>query len=302
MPEQYPPPIPPAYVPPSGYGPPPGWTYTPPAAPPSGATARSRRRVFLVGALVVVIAAAASLGIWLGMGGGSTATPAEAKKLETSAIAAAEKQGSFHYVASSVTTGNTQTIVGDAAVNDGRQAITSGGDTFEVRVIGTACYFEGDASAMVENLGVSPAAAAARSGQWVSLASADAPYQSVYAAVTLSSALSDNVTFSPKTELAATNIGGQQVIGIQGPITGVDGVVSKGTAVLYITDDARHLPVRYVETGTIGSGSNKSTLSFRMDFSAWGESVNVSAPSGPVPFASLGGSAGGPIPGSTVVA
>ncbi|MHB8593962.1 MAG: hypothetical protein ACYDB3_06450, partial [Acidimicrobiales bacterium] len=68
--------------------------------------------------------------------------------------------------------------------------------------------------------------------------------------------------------------------------------------------DARHLPVRYVEHGTVGSGGTGQALDFQIDFSSWGEAVDVSAPPGAIAFSTLGAGNGGgsPTTGSTVLA
>ena len=253
---------------------------------------------------VALLAAAAALGTWAGVGGSSSPTPTQAAQLARQAEQAALARGSFHYVVTSTEAGTGQSIVGDAARNQGRQVITAAGDTFDVRVVGQGCWFEGDTTAMVENLGLSATQAQPHSGQWISLATTDAPYQSVYAAVTTTSALSDNITFTPKMETAETTVAGQRVIGIQGPLTGIQGIAAQGTGVLYVTAGGRHLPVRYVEHGSIGSGSSTSTLSFAMDFSAWGESVSVAEPPGAVAFSTFGTPAGTPgtFPGTTIIA
>ena len=140
-------------------------------------------------------------------------------------------------------------------------------------------------------------------GRWISLVPGDAPYQAVYAAVTASSALTDNITFSARTELAASKVDGIPVIGLRGPMQPIDGQPASGTATLYVTASRPHLAVRYTEKGTVGTGSAKSTLNFEITFSKWQEAVDVSAPSGAVPFAALGASQGTspPAPGPTVL-
>ena len=127
----------------------------------------------------------------------------------------------FHYVAVSSLSGSqggTQRTVGDAGPTSGRQVITAGKQKFTVIVIGKACYIKGNAAALSANLGLSATAATAHAGQWISLAVGDAPYASVYAAVTAASALTDNVTVEPETVIPTTTVDGRRVQTVSGPI------------------------------------------------------------------------------------
>ena len=93
------------------------------------------------------------------------------------------------------------------ASSSGKQVITIGSDTFTVLVIGTSCYFQGDANQMVEQLGLPMSIATAHAGQWISLSPGDLPYQSVYVAVTTRSALSSNIAFAPHQESGRSTTG-----------------------------------------------------------------------------------------------
>ena len=248
--------------------------------------------------VLVVLAGAAALGGWLSTRSSGTVDAAAAQRLVSGALAAAGRAGSFHYVSSSTGGGISQTTVGDAGPTGGRQLITVNGDTFTVLVVGADAYFRGDALAMVQNLGIPASVARAHSGQWISLTTADAPYQSVYAAVKTSDALRDNITFSPRAELGTSTVAGQKVIAVQGAMQGIQGQPAHGTGTLYLAAGGRHLPVRYVESGTVGRGTNTTSLRFQFDFSAWGRAVAVVPPPSPVPFSALGVPGGGP-PGST---
>jgi len=281
-------------------GPPPatGWPGDASGASPGGQAGGaeprqpSRGRRTLVTALVVLMVVALVGGgvaylITSGPGPVPRISPA-AQRLLRSSLAAAEKKGSFHYVLHSSSQGVTQTTVGDAAPTSGKQVITIGPDTFTVLVIGPACYFQGDAREMVDQLGLSVATATAHSGQWISLSPSDTPYQSVYAAVTTHSALADNIDFAPHRRLAASVRSGHRVIGVTGPLTDftVAGQTqkAKGSAYLYVAASKPHLPLEYSERGTIGG--QKST--FTMSFGDWGRPITVSAPPGATPFSSLG--------------
>lgn len=277
------------------------WPAPPPPVPAPGfpgARPRRRRRA-LWAACVVAALAAIGAGLGLSLGSGAGSTRAAAGRLLRSSLAAAGQAGSFHYVSTSTSASSTaptvtQRTVGDAGSNGGTQAITLSGDTFSVVVLGTTAYFRGDGPAMALNLGIPATVAQTYAGKWISLVAGDGPYQSVQVAVTAASALQQNVTFTAHDELPASTMAGRRVIALRGPMAAVAGQAAHGTATLYVSASGRHLPVRYVERGTLGAGSGRSALDFSITFSAWGEPVSVSAPPGAIPFSSLGVQGSGP--------
>jgi hypothetical protein len=272
-------------------------------------TRKSRKGViFTVAAAVVVVALVAGiLSAVLGSNGPSSGSSSSAsapvspaaRNVLHRAIAKAESALSFHYVSVSNETNQDLTTVGDAGRNSGKQEITTkdsnGSASFTVLVIGSACYFQGDALAMVENLGLSASVAQSYANQWISLAPSDSPYASVYAAVTVHEALSENITFKPQ-HLTSTTVGRQKVQEVSGATTPVtiagQAQNVKGTATLDVSASTK-LPIRYRETGTVKQQRQTVHLSFTMTFSDFGESVSESAPSGATAFSSLGGTSGG---------
>lgn len=301
----------PGYAPPYGGYPPPGPGLEPPSTDGKQTTSRPRGRriVLIVVAIVLVVGLLAGGGVALfgGSTSSSSSTPPAssirantpiskaAKKVLDQALAATLKAGSFHYVASSIGTSQNTTATGDAGKSSGRQdwsTIDSSGTAhFTVIVVGTACYFRGDALAMVENLAVSSAAAAAHAEQWISLAPGDQPYASVYAAVTTHDALYQNVTIKPQ-KLGSTTVAGRKVETVSGALTQVTipgQTVPKqtGTGTLYVSA-ASHRPIRF----TAHSTSDGQKSSFVMTFSRFGAAVDESAPSGAVSYASIGGASG----------
>jgi hypothetical protein len=248
----------------------------------------------LVAALVLAGVAVAA--VTFGGSSPPSSTAPAARQLLRTALASAARAGSFHYVATSSSTGPngaTQRTVGDAGPTSGRQVITVGQQRFTVLVIGSALYFKGNVPALTANLSLSSASAAAHAQQWIELAPTDAPYATVYAAVTAPSALADNVTIAPDHELAPSTVAGQPVQTITGTITAVRvaGQVIKpeGTATLAVRAGSPHLPVRYTQRGTENGQSSTAGVSF----SRWGEPVSLTAPTHPVAYSSLGTGSGG---------
>ncbi len=257
--------------------------------------------VVVVLAVVILAAAGVSLIVTSGSKSAPPVSPV-ARRLARTALKSTIDGGSFHYVSRFTSKGQSQTTVGDAGMSSGRQVITIGSDTFTVLVNGAACYFQGDANQMEQQLGLPSAIATTHAGQWISLAPGDLPYESVYVAVTTRSALDSNIAFAPHRESGTSTRAGYRVLGITGPMVNqvVEGQVqrAKGTAYLYITTSRPHLPVQYTEDGTI----NKTKSTLVMTFSRWGEAVHVSAPKGAVTYASLGvGNGTTPITGPPVL-
>jgi hypothetical protein len=259
---------------------------------PAAKASRRTKRVALAVSLAVLVLIGVGVTLIVTSGPSSSAAARTARLLVRAALKSTIDGGSFHYVSTFTSQGQTQTTVGDAGVSSGKQVITIGSDSFSVLVIGTACYFQGDARQMVDQLGLPLSIATPHAGQWISLAPGDLPYQSVYAAVTTHSALDDNIAFAPHQESGTSTRAGYRVLGITGPMTSqfVDGALqrAKGTASLYITASRPHLPVQYTEDGKIDKVASKLV----MTFSRWGEAVSVTAPRAAVTYLSLGGGNG----------
>jgi hypothetical protein len=238
-------------------------------------------------AIAVVVATVVALVVSGGSGSAPAASPA-ARRLAQQALTSAARAGSFHYVSRYVSGGRTETTIGDAGPSSGSQDITIGSDSFTVLVIGSACYFRGDATEMTDQLGLSASSALAHANQWISLAPSDGPYPSVSVAVTAPSALSSNIAFKVQHESGTSTLSGRRVVTLSGPMTDltVNGQLqrAKGTATLSVDTARPHLPVRYTTNGTVAG----STGRFSMTFTQWGMQVNIQAPQGAIPYASLG--------------
>jgi hypothetical protein len=302
----------------SPFGPPPGPPVVGFPGFPNGAlhdepVPRRRRRILVTVVVIIVVLALAGGGVAVVTESSttvaptpSTATSPAARDLLHSALQAAGKIDSFHYVASSSLAGpngGSSRTVGDAGPDSGRQVITSGTQKFTVLVIGSACYLKGNASALVANLNFSASDAVTHASQWISLARTDTPYASVYAAVTAPAAINENITVVPQGQLPPTTVGGRRVQTVTGAIGAVKipgeapTATPKGTATLVVRATAPHLPVRYTEQGTLSGQRSSDTVSF----SKWGEPVRITTPSGAIPWAQVGAGSGPvpPTPGGT---
>jgi hypothetical protein len=254
-----------------------------------GGGRRTRRVVGIVAVVLVVAIAAVAGAVAIGTvvrGGssttGSAAARAEATHLLHESLTAAEEAETFHYESTSTAAGATQLTIGDAAPNRGSQVITIGPHTFDIVVVDTEAFFKGDATVLQSQLGLDQVAAQQYAGQWISLQPSDAPYQSVYTAVNTSSALADGITITPRRVLSASHDDGVAVTSIRGGLAPTDQTPASGVAQLDVRVSS-HLPVRFSSAGAVGG----LRTVVHVNFSDWGETVTVTAPTGAVPYSSL---------------
>jgi hypothetical protein len=290
-------PLPPGSQPPPGYGgypygsypQPYGWHYGVPPAPARVRTPEERRRRrrqwLLIGGSLVVLA---GIGIGIGMWLAPTPPATVAQGLAKQAVAAGNAAGSFHYVQRSTQNGIRDDIVGDAGTDGGQQLITEQGstgvDVYRLRLVHGVVYFRGNVPAVVDQLGVGRSKASAVSGKWVSIHKGAAPYASFAAGITTRSNLAQlPATFVP-TSSSTTSSSSPPTTHISGGLTAGKGRPSVGTARLVVVTSSS-LPRTFAAKATAVTGE-RLLLSWRFDH--WGVPVHVTAPSGAVPYSSLG--------------
>jgi hypothetical protein len=213
---------------------------------------------------------------------GTPAGAAEARAVYQQALTATAASTGFHYVAVS-TGGDAQTIVGDAGVSTGRQAITfvanDGTEQFTLLLVGTTVYFQGNAPALQDQLGVATTAATGLASKWISVVSGNGPYSILQPGITSSSQASQ-MPLSAQSSSKVT-VGGFAAIRITGIVPAV-GNVPAGTGALVIAQNS-DLPLSY--TSSVSDGG--AVLNFNTTFSAWGTPPSVSAPAGAMAWSSL---------------
>lgn len=292
------------------------WAFPPqpPAWPPAPSTTPPRRTSRTLAAIAVFLATGI-VAAGIGVGGvlllrhvesqstsnpptaapGTSSGAAQARATYQQALTATGASAGFHYVAVS-TGGDAQTIVGDAGQANGRQAITFvssfGTEQFTLLLVSGTVYFQGNTPAVQDQLGVTPASAAAVVGKWVLVKSTDGPYHVLQPGITTSSQASE-LTLTPKS-LATVTAGGVSATKISG-ITPATPTVPAGSASLIVASSS-DLPISYAST--------VATLAFTTTFSGWGNAPSVSAPAGAVAWSTLttavpaGGYGSGGVPGS----
>jgi hypothetical protein len=229
-------------------------------------------------------------------GTGSTPTPtatpnpsqsaaaAAATALYNKALQAAEQSAGYHYVATTTVGDSVETCTGDAGQNDGDQVFNEpteyGTDQFTLRLTSDqTVYFEGNAAALEDQLGVSASTAPGLAGQWISVKIGDGPYKSLEVGITVGSSLSE-VTLDP-TSTQQVTAGGTALTRILGTIPASENLPA-GTGHIDISPSS-DLPASYVQSFSGGGTTDTSTTTF----SDWGTAPSVSVPSSAVAWSTL---------------
>jgi hypothetical protein len=206
---------------------------------------------------------------------------ARASALYDRALATVAASTGFHYIA--VFSG-TETIIGDAGRSVGQQVVTFkstyGLEAFML-LLGTngTLYFQGNAAALEDQLGVTRTKTSSVVNRWVSLSSTDGPYAELAAGMTVA----EQSIFVPliPTSTSSVRFDGRNATQISGTVTAADDPAS--TARLDI--DMRSLtPIEYASTTSSSGGPLSSTIAF----SAWGQLVAVKAPSSAIAWSTIG--------------
>ena len=223
-------------------------------------------------------------------GAGSIATPspsqsaaaAAASALYNKAISRAEGSAGFHYVATTLAGGATSTITGDAGQSDGSQVLSMttsfGHEQFDLLLASDqTVYFEGNAPALEDQLGVSASAAPGLAGSWIAVKIGDGPYKELEVGITVGSQLSEDSLVPSSSQQATAS--GATVTRISGTVPATQSLPA-GTAHLDLSPSS-DLPTTFVVA--YDSSSETSTTTF----SGWGTAPSVTPPSSAVAWVSL---------------
>jgi hypothetical protein len=229
---------------------------------------------------VILIAAAVAIPVVLLTRQGPAA---QASSLYKKSMTVAGNSAGFHYV--STWTGGGEpvtTYTGDAGQNDGTQVISEptefGNEQYDVLLASDqTVYFEGNAPALEDELGVSASTAPGLAGQWVSIQPADGSYEAEQAGLTVASELGITGFVATSTE---------QVIGAGGAtLTRIIGTVpaseySSSATVRVDISPSSDLPASIVMSFSDGTANT-------MTFTGWATAPSVPVPAGAVAWSTL---------------
>jgi len=208
---------------------------------------------------------------------------ARASALYDRALSTIASSIGFHYVA--VFPG-TETIVGDAARSAGRQVVTFkssyGLEAFTLLLDSNGTvYFQGNAAAVEDQLGVSAINSSKIENRWVALSRADGPYSDLEVGITVA----DQSIFVPMipTSTASVRVDGMTATQISGTVTAADDPASTARLTIASGSDT---PLAYASTAATSGGGTTSTVTF----SAWGTAVPVGTPSRAIAWSTIGAS------------
>ncbi len=200
------------------------------------------------------------------------------KQAVENSVAAATGAGSARITVQFFSGSSTGKVVQDSSLDSGKQTVAIGKGLASTLLTGGAAYISGNGAGMTSYFGLPSALVQSLAGRWISVQPTDSAYKSVTANMSLPSALAE---VTPSGKLVAgkrLKVDGQQVKTIAGTAPG-----GGGRLTLFVSADARSLPVQAVES--VGSG--KSASGEIVTFSRWGEQLHVSAPSVAVPISTL---------------
>jgi hypothetical protein len=121
-------------------------------------------------------------------------------------------------------------------------------------------------------------------GRWIAVRPGDklgtTSYSDVVAGITLSSVSGELKQSGTLTLRAPVTMGGQRVVAIQAPMPASAQLPATARSVLYVTDNSTLRPVLSEVTGA-------GNYVYRISFSDWGETLNLTPPANPVPASSV---------------
>ena len=213
--------------------------------------------------------------------------PNPAQSLLNSSLAAAGRQSSVHFVATSTVATRSIKIVANAGPKAGTQAVTirvsRRTGTVTGRYVAGAVYFRGDTVGLESYLGMPASIAPTYAGRWISFTSSDQGYGSIAESMTLKAAVAQISVAAPITVGGQTTVGGTPAKSVRGTTTALSSKGHRGSATLYVAATGSPLPLVYQGSGM----QSKQKETGKVVFSRWGRSVSPVAPSGAVPASSI---------------
>lgn len=220
-------------------------------------------------------------------GNGSGSTSAQAQSDYRQAMAMMRSAAGFHYVASVSGSGGQQTT-GDATRDGGKQEISVttafGDEHFTLLLVSGTVYFQGNAAALRDQLGVPASKTASLTSTWISVARGDGPYATLQVGIDTSDQ-ADETALQPTSVSEVTEADGTSALRLEGAIPPQNGAPA-GTGHLDIAKSNLRPLVYFTSLSQSGL-----TLTSNVTFSSWGTAASVTAPSASTAWTTLGASA-----------
>lgn len=205
---------------------------------------------------------------------GSGSSGPSAFTLVAKAFANAGAASWVHEVRTATETGHSYMANDYVSTNSGRESIVLDGSIASVIVLPTSAYIRGNAKAVADYFGLTKKDPGKLAGKWISLKSTDNGYASLRTPVTIKSDFQSYSLLGPLTEGSDTTIDGQEVLPINGFVTGP--TKAEIPATVYVTTTGTVLPVEFL----IATGSIKS----KEIWNGWNHAIALAAPSPSIPI------------------
>lgn len=208
-------------------------------------------------------------------GPGTSSSP---KSVVADALTAARTEGSVHFVETASAGKQSLSVTGDVSPTKGRQTITVryGSSVGHMSGLWAAdhVYFEGDSYGLQSFLGMSATLARKYKNRWIAFSKSDPGFVQTAKQFTVQGPLSEISLTGQLSMTGLAVIDGVSAQGVRGKTMALSSNGGTGTGTLYVANTGTGLPVRFTGTGHQSAG----TANARVDFSSWGESVDVQAP------------------------
>jgi len=239
-------------------------------------------RLSLAAPVTAVLAGAVLAPALAGASVVATSTPAQSTLATT--LAAAKKQSSVHFVATTTVGPRSVTLNGDASSSEAQQVVTihdgSSVGHLTARLVPTGLYFNGDAKGLETYLRVPTASAPKYAGRWIVISNSASSFSQIVSSMTIGAAVDQISLTGPLSESTAL-ANGRHVIVLTGRTTALSSNAKTGPAELNVAAGS-HLPVSFSGRGP---GTTKAVAA--ITFSHWGEPVHLATPSSAIPASSI---------------
>ncbi|MCU1488722.1 MAG: hypothetical protein JWM85_127 [Acidimicrobiaceae bacterium] len=239
------------------------------------------RRIHL--SLLAGVAAVSALAVVPASAGATTV----AKTPSGSSLASAAKKAilaehgvHLQVVESQKASKNSEKVVADMGVKTGSQVLTYGSATASVRLTPSFAYFKGNSSGLTTLFGLPSTVVKKINGRWVSLAKGSTQYKGFQQEGTLTGLPTTVLPTGQSTKVTTSTSGGHKVYVLTWTVTPT-GTTTKVRDSLLLPTSGNPLPIS--ETGTALDGSGSELV----QFSKWGEKINVVAPSSSVAYSKV---------------
>ena len=237
-------------------------------------------------ALAGLLAPALALGA--GAPAGASSISRSPTRLLAATSSAVKKAGSMTFTDRSVSGKVTETYSGAVSATTAAETLTATGEpALQVVLVDQVIYIRAGSTVLENSLDLSPTAAAAEAGKWISVQSSDAPFAGLASQLTVASELTAYFPASKRRIGKASSVAHHPVITVYGdPSASAANGATAGSAALFLSAKAPYLPVGgSLILAKSGSAERKEVAVFKN----WGKPFSVIAPTSPVSYDSLTG-------------